>query len=140
MVDKEYIRKLHYVEGWSIRKISRQLPVSRPTIRKMLKDSEIPKYNLTKPRPSPVMDEFRPILQLWLFEDQSAPPKQRRTAVRMYERLRDEYGFTGAESTVRRVVSQLHKSVPECFIPLTAAPEEQFQVDFGQALVVINGI
>jgi len=53
MVDKEYIRKLHYVEGWSIRKIGRQLPVSRPTIRKMLKDSGIPKYNLTKPRPSP---------------------------------------------------------------------------------------
>jgi transposase len=140
MVDKEYIRKLHYVEGWSIRKISRQLPVSRPTIRKMLKDSGIPKYNLTKPRPSPVMDEFRPILQQWLFEDQSAPPKQRHTAVRMYERLRDEYGFTGAESTVRRVVSQLRKSVPECFIPLTAAPGEQFQVDFGQALAVINGV
>ena len=140
MVDKEYIRKLYHMEGWSIRRISRQLPVSRPTIRKMLLDSEIPKYNLTKPRPSPVMDEFRPILQQWLLADQSAPPKQRHTAARMYERLRDEYGFTGAESTVRRVVSQLRKSVPECFIPLAAVPGEQFQVDFGHALVNINGI
>jgi len=43
MVDKEYIRKLFFLEGWSIRKISRQLPVSRPTIRKMLNDADIPK-------------------------------------------------------------------------------------------------
>lgn len=140
MVDKEYIRKLYYLEGWSIRKISRQLPVSRPTIRKMLMDSDIPKYNLTKPRPSPVMEEFRPILQQWLVEDELAPPKQRHTAVRMYERLRDEYGFTGAESSVRRVVAQLRNSIPECFIPLSATPGELVQVDFGHAQVIINGV
>jgi transposase len=139
MVDKEYIRKLYFVEGWSIRKISRQLPVSRPTIRKMLQDAEIPKYKLEKPRPSPVMDKYRPILEQWLRDDESTPPKQRHTATRMYERLRDEYGFTGGSSTVRRVVSQLRQSVPECFIPLTAAPGEQMQVDFGHAQVVIAG-
>ncbi len=33
VVDIEYIRRKHYIEGWSIRKISRQLEVSRPTIR-----------------------------------------------------------------------------------------------------------
>lgn len=140
MVDKEYIRKLFFVEGWSIRKISRQLPVSRPTIRKMLQDSEVPKYNLTKPRPSPVMDKYCAVLQQWLLDDESAPPKQRHTAVRMYERLRDEYGFTGAQSTVRRVVAQLRQSIPECFIPLMAAPGEQIQVDFGHAQVIINNI
>ena len=140
MVDKEYIRKLYLLEGWSIRKISRQLPVSRPSIRKMLKDAEIPKYNLVQSRPSPVMDKYRSILEKWILEDQTAPPKQRHTATRMYERLRDEYDFTGASSTVRRVVSQLRQSVPECFIPLTAAPGEQMQVDFGHAQVVIAGV
>lgn len=140
MVDKEYIRKLHFLEGWSIRKINRQLPVSRQTIRKMLKDSEIPKYKLEKSRPSPVMDQYRPILTQWIIDDQAAPPKQRHTATRMYERLRDEYQFTGASSTVRRVVAQLRQSVPECFIPLTAAPGEQIQVDFGHAQVIIGGV
>ena len=140
MVDKEYIRKLHFLEGWSIRKISRQLPVSRQTIRKMLKDAEIPKYKLEKSRPSPVMDKYRPILEQWIRDDQAAPPKQRHTAMRMYERLRDEYEFTGASSTVRRVVAQLRQSVPECFIPLTAAPGEQIQVDFGHAQVIIAGV
>jgi transposase len=140
MVDKEYIRKLHYLEGWSIRKISRQLPVSRPTIRKMLSDEGIPKYNLVEPRPSPVMDEYRPILEQWLREDELAPPKQRHTATRMFERLQEEYGFAGACSTVRRVVAQLKQSVPEVFIPLTAAPGEQIQVDFGHAQVILAGV
>ena len=140
MVDKEYIRKLHLVEGWSIRKISRQLPVSRPTIRKLLVDAEIPKYKLEKVRPSPVMDEFRPLLEQWLRDDETAPPKQRHTAIRMYERLKEEYEFTGGSSTVRRVVAQLKKVNPECFIPLSAAPGEQAQVDFGHAQVVIHGI
>ncbi|WP_231493606.1 helix-turn-helix domain-containing protein [Alicyclobacillus macrosporangiidus] len=35
MVDKEYIRKRYYVDGWSIRKISRQCQVSRQTVRKI---------------------------------------------------------------------------------------------------------
>ena len=140
MVDKEYIRKLHYLEGWSIRKISRQLPVSRPTIRKMLSDEGIPKYNLVEPRPSPVMDEYRPILEQWLREDELAPPKQRHTATRMFERLQEEYGFAGACSTVRRVVAQLKQSVPEVFIPLTAAPGERIQVDFGHAQVILAGV
>jgi transposase len=140
MVDKEYIRKLYYLEGWSIRKISRQLPVSRPTIRKMLVDEEIPRYNLEKQRPSPVMDKYRPIIKQWLKEDELAPPKQRHTATRIFERLQEEYGFTGASSTVRRVVAQLKQSVSEVFIPLTAAPGEQIQVDFGHAQVNLAGV
>lgn len=140
MVDKEYIRKLYYLEGWSIRKISRQLPVSRPTIRKMLQDEKIPKYQLEQPRPSPVMDKYRPILEQWLQDDETAPPKQRHTATRMFERLQEEYGFTGGSSTVRRVVAQLRQSVSEVFIPLTAAPGEQIQVDFGHALVILAGV
>lgn len=140
MVDKEYIRKLHFLEGWSVRKISRQLPVSRPTIRKMLLDEEIPKYRLENQRPCPVMDPYRPIIEQWLREDKLAPPKQRHNAARVFERLQDEYGFTGASSTVRRTVAQLRQSVPEVFIPLTAAPGEQVQVDFGHAHVILGGV
>lgn len=43
MVDKKYIRKKHFVEGWSIRQISKQLKIARQTVRKMLMDSEIQK-------------------------------------------------------------------------------------------------
>lgn len=68
MVDKEYIRKKHFLEGWSIRELSRQLKISRQTVRKMLKDGEIPKYDRKKPKPSPVMDPYREIIQNILEE------------------------------------------------------------------------
>ena len=92
VVDIEYIRKKHFVEGWSIRKISRQLKYARQTVRKALASSQIPKYNLQIPRPSPVMDPYRDIITTWLKNDEHAPPKQRHTAKRIYDRLVEEYG------------------------------------------------
>ena len=32
MIDKEYIRKKHFLEGWSIHELSRQLKISRQTV------------------------------------------------------------------------------------------------------------
>ena len=58
----------------------------------------------------------------------------------MFERLQEEYGFTGGCSTVRRAVAQLRQSTPEVFIPLPAAPGEQVQIDFGHAQVTIAGV
>jgi DNA transposition AAA+ family ATPase len=68
MVDKEYIRKKHFVEGWSIRRISRQMGYSRQTVGKCLKDATISRYTLTKPRPAPVIER-------WLKEDEERPAK-----------------------------------------------------------------
>ena len=107
VVDIEYIRRKHYIEGWSIRKISRQLEVSRPTIRKALESAEPWDYTLTRPKPCPVMDPYRDVIVSWLELDGSAPPKQRHTAKRIYDRLCQEHGFGGADSTVRRYVRKL---------------------------------
>jgi len=93
MVDKEYIRKLYFVKGLSIREISRRLGHSRVTVRKMLKDSDIPRYQRRKPTPSPVMDPFREVIQKWLDEDEKLPKNQRHTAKRIYTRLVEEYGL-----------------------------------------------
>lgn len=140
MVDIEYIRKKHFIEGWSIRKISKTLGIARQTVRKALSTVEIPKYTLTKPRPHPVLGPFREIIASWLAEDEKAPKKQRHTARRIYDRLVTEYGFTGGESTVRHYVAQVRKKPQEAFIPLEAAWGEQAQVDWGQAQVVIGGV
>lgn len=139
MVDKEYIRKKHLVEGWSIREISRQLKVSRPTIRKMLKDGEVPRYNRQQPKPCPVMDPYREFIEAILKEDENAPVKQRHTAARIYERLCDEQDFSGGESTVRHYVRKLRNIQKECFLKLEAATGEQMQIDFGHAEVNIGG-
>ena len=139
MVDIEYIRKKHLIEGWSIRKISRNLSVARQTVRKVLQSSEIPKYNLTKDKPCPVMDPFKEIVKEWLENDKDQPKKQRHTARRIFHRLCEEYGFTGSESTVRNYVRAVKNEQKEVFIPLTADWGEQAQVDWGRAKVYING-
>lgn len=139
MVDIEFIRKKHFVEGWPIRKISRQLQVSRQTVRKALASAEIPKYKLKGPRPCPVMDPYREVVEKWLAEDEKAPIKQRHTAKRIYKRLEDEYRFEGGESTVRHFVAGLRQRQPEVFIPLEAAWGQQAQLDWGQALVRMAG-
>lgn len=140
MVDIEFIRKKHFVEGWSIRKIAKSLEISRQSVRKALASSEIPHYKLTEPRPCPVMDPFRDIIRSWLEEDKKAPPKQRHTAKRMYDRLVEEYDFTGGESTVRHFVGKIRDRKSEVYIPLTADWGEQAQLDWGEAVVKIAGI
>ena len=139
VVDIEYIRKKYYVEGWSIRKISKQLGYARQTIRKALASSKIPEYELTKDRPCPVMDPYREIILNWLRQDEKAPKKQRHTAKRIYDRLVEEYGFQGSDSTVRKYVRKLRPVIHEVHIPLYAAYGEQAQVDWGRAKVIIRG-
>ncbi|MCL4552885.1 MAG: IS21 family transposase [Candidatus Marsarchaeota archaeon] len=139
MVDVEFIRKKHSVEGWSIRNISKTFGVSRQSVRKALASAEIPTYKLTNPRPYPVMEAYRSIIQAWLKADAKAPPKQRHTAKRIYDRLVEEYGFSGGDSTVRRFVRLLKAKTPPAYIPLTASYEEQAQVDWGQAVVRMDG-
>ncbi len=139
MVDIEYIRKKHFLEGWSIRKISRNLVISRQSVRKTLQSSEIPKYALSKAKSCPVMDPYKEIVQEWLQQDRNVHHKQHHTARRIYQRLQDEYDFQGSESTVRRYVQILKQQTAEVFIPLTADWGEQAQVDWGRAKVYLHG-
>ena len=140
MVDFEYIRKKHLIEGWSIRKIAKHLGISRQTVRKAVSSSEVPKYRLKKGRPATVFEPYRNTVQYWLEADVQAPQKQRHTAKRIYDRLVAEYDFQGSYSTVRRWVSRLKETTKEPFIPLTADFGEQAQVDWGQARVRIGGV
>jgi len=139
MVDIEFIRKRHFVDGWSVRRLSRQLGLARQTVRKALGSAEPPRYQLTEPRPSPVIDPVRPVIAAWLAADEQAPPKQRHTATRIYDRLVAEYAYTGSAATVRRAVAQMRPRVPEVFVPLAAAWGQQAQIDWGQALVELGG-
>ena len=100
----ELIRRKHLIEGLSIRAICRELGHSRKTIRKVLAYGTPPGYQRRQPVVSPVMDRVARIIDAWLEQDRQRPAKQRHTAQRIYERLRDEHGFKGSASTVRRYV------------------------------------
>ena len=68
-----------------------------------------------------------------------SPGKQRHTAQRIFERLRDEYGFGGGYTTVKDYVREHRRRTQEMFVPLSHAPGHA-QCDFGEALVVIGGV
>ena len=120
MVDVEFI-KLRARDGWSIREISRRSGWSRQAIRKALAaPATPPRYELSAPRPSPVMGPYLDLVRGWLEDDETAPPKQRHTARRIYDRLASEHGFCGAEVTVRRAVAKLRGKRLEAYVPLEA--------------------
>jgi hypothetical protein len=64
--------------------------------------------------------------------------KQRHTAKRVWQRLRDEHGFTGGYSTVRDDVRRTKTRRREVFVPL-AHPPGHAQIDFGEAVEIIGG-
>lgn len=106
MVDVEFI-KLRARDGWSVREIARRTGWSRQTIRKVLAAPVAPpRYALSVPRRSPVMEPYLAVVERWLAEDEEAPPKQRHTARRIYDRLVEEHSFPGAETTVRQAVAR----------------------------------
>lgn len=136
--EKETIRRLHFIQRYSIREISKELHHSRKTVRKAIRDASVPKYHLVKERPCPVMDPFKATIEGWLEEDKSQPRKQRHTAHRIYERLVSEQHFTGGERTVREYVSRLKPKFQDMFIPLEFDPGTDAQCDWGEASVYMG--
>ncbi len=145
MVSKEYIRKQHFVEGISIRRIARDSGHSRQYIRKVIHEAvpTIPKYKLGQAKKRPVMGPFTDVISKWLKEDQTKPKKQRHNAARVYERLCEEYGFKGNESTVRHYVRdlkiQLGLNQQEVFIPLDYELGSHAQCDWAEAEIILKG-
>jgi transposase len=79
------------------------------------------------------------VIDAILQDDKQRPAKQRHTAKRIFERLKEEHGFTGGYTIVKDYVRSAELHSREMFIPLTHAPGEA-QADFGEALVVIAGV
>jgi transposase len=108
------------------------------TLEKILAHVEPPGYRRTKPRHKPKIEPFLPIIEEILESDRKAPKKQRHTTQRIWERLRDEHGFTGKPTIVKDAVRAWRNGHQEVFLPLSHRPGEA-QVDFGFAQVKLNG-
>jgi len=138
--DKEEIRRAYYIQHKSIRQIHRETGCHRETIRKALTDGLVPQYSQKESRPEPMLAPVKDMIDQWIKDDAKQPLKQRHTARRIHERLKSEYGFSGAESTIRRYVGQVRRELRnEVFIPLSYAPGEIAQVDFGEACAIMGG-
>jgi DNA replication protein DnaC len=73
------------------------------TLKKILAHDEPPGYRQRQPRTKRKLEPFLPIIRQILEDDRQAPKKQRHTAPRIFERLRDEHGYAGGETVVKRL-------------------------------------
>ncbi len=108
------------------------------TLKKILSHEEPPGYRQSEPRPKRKLEPFLPIIHQILTDDRQAPKKQRHTARRIFERLRDEHGYQGGQTVVKDAVRAWKQSRQEVFLPLSHPPGEA-QVDFGEATIRLAG-
>ncbi len=133
------VRRACHVEGMSKSAAARLFGIDRKTVAKMLKHAVPPGYRRKGPPARPKLDPFLPIIDRILEEDKGQPKKQRHTAKRIFERLRDEHRFTGGITIVTDYVREKARRTREVFVPLAHAPGHA-QVDFGEALGEIAGV
>lgn len=140
MQDYKEIRQRHR-NGESQRHIAKTMGISRNTVKKYCEGNSVPWERKTPIRESSVLtDEIVDFILKCLKEDKAEGlTKQRHTAKRIYDRLVEELGFTGGESTIRAKVHELKEAHPDAFVPLQFDPGEAMQVDWGEAKVYIDG-
>jgi transposase len=131
------IRRRVLVDGVSKRQILRETGMHWTTLEKMLAHPEPPGYQRTappnKPKIGPYLDRIKQILE----SDKAMAKKQRHTVKRIWQVLQSE-GFTGGYTIVKDAVRELRLEHQEVFMPLSHPPG-QAQVDFGEAVVHMNG-
>src|SRR5262249_26684337 len=124
---------------WSLRQAAREYDLNFRTVQKTVAQPDPPPFQPPPPRAKPVLGPFLPVIQQILDDDRLAPPKQRHTARRIYERLRDEHDYQGCASIVRAAVAACKQAQAEVFVPLLHPPGTA-QCDFGHAEVLVAGV
>jgi len=133
------IRHRVLADGASKRSVRRDYGIGAAVLDKILALPEPPGYRQRVERPKSKLGPFMGVVDAILEDDKQAPPKQRHTARRIFDRLSDEHGYSGSEVTVRRYVALHKRTSAEVFVPLSQPPGEA-QFDFGEATVEIEGI
>jgi transposase len=131
-----------------VRAIARKHGVHRRTVREALA-SPVPAPRKVPERASPARDSVAPLIDAMLAGDLDAPRKQRHTARRVWERLRDEHDAGVSYSYVAKYVARRRAEVEaeargqaaslEGFVPQLKEPGAEAEVDFGLVTVELDG-
>ena len=133
------VRRAVMVENLSGREAAKRFGISRKTVSKMIQHAVPPGYQRKEAPVSPKLGPFVGIIHQILQADREVLKKQRHTAVRIFERLRDEHGYAGGYTVVREFVAKERLRQKEVFVPL-AHPPGRAQADFGEADIYLGGI
>lgn len=130
-------------EGKSLRKIAEITGHDFATIKKYIEKDDFNIKTVKKIHRKSKLSPYKDIVAKWLEDDLKSPYKQRHTAKRIHDRLKEIYPdeFNASERSVRKFVAKLRQelgSANEGFLPLTH-PSGEAQVDFGEARFIENG-
>jgi transposase len=118
------------------REVLRSEGIGWETLKTVLTYPEPPGNRLKEPRPKPKIGAYLERIAQILEEDKELPKKQRHTAKRIHERIR-EMGYGGKYTQVKEAVRELLRVKQEVFMPLMHRVGEA-QVDFGYALAKVS--
>jgi transposase len=144
MLTVETIRKIrnaHHRDHKSIREIARDLNLSRNTVRNILRSDVTELHYERTVQPMPKLEAFKGALTKMLEDEARKPKRQRRSALLLFEQLQRE-GFAGGYDAVRRFVQRWKQQAQEpvkAFVPLSFAPGEAFQFDWGYEQIELGG-
>ncbi len=147
------IQALH-AQGWSQRRIARELGISRHSVSRHLKatgevdskcatsakapagsdsneaDSKCATFEKAPTGSRSLCEPFREVILGWVDQGLSAQ--------RIYQDLVNEYGFAGKYPSVRRFVGQLKQASPLPFRRMEVGPGEEAQIDFGKGAPIVG--
>jgi len=136
------IRYLRKFEGKSLREIAKITGHDFETVKKYVEKDNFNIEPRNKQKRKGKLTPYEDIVKGWLIEDKKAPHKQRHTAKRVYDRLKEKYPeFDASDRSVRTLVAKLKEELNlerGGFLPLEH-PAGEAQVDFGSATFIENG-
>jgi transposase len=137
------IRRMYHVEKRSIKAITRELKISKNTVRKIIR-SDATEFALAKyTKNKPVLGDYLSLLNELLEENTKEPLRRRMTSRKLYEQLQ-ESGYQGSYESVNLVVKKFRRineaKGNQVFIPLSFEPGESFQFDWGEEEVCLNDV
>ncbi len=82
------VRRPFHVQGWSVKKIVREVDVSRNTVRKILRSDETDFFYERERRPLPRIGAWKAVIERFLKANEGKPSRERLTLIRIYEEVR----------------------------------------------------
>jgi transposase len=136
------IRRAYFVQKKPIKVICRELRVSRKVVRKVIRTEATEFRYERSAQPLPKLGPWVGALDGLLLANESKPPRERLTLIRVFEELAVQ-GYDGSYDAVRRYAKSWAKEhgaiTAQAFVLLSFAAGEAYQFNWSHEIAVIGG-